>query len=74
MSQLTTSLGFDPSQLSVFNEPKSNSFVDPTIYKPNPKFATSEDGVYRSKVRIILNPLSPKDTIVPSGPVLAAFC
>lgn len=67
MSQIDDILGFDPSQLSVFNEPKSNSFVDPTIYKPNPKFATSEDGVYRSKVRIILNPLSPKDTIVPQA-------
>ena len=67
MSQIDDILGFDPSQLSVFNEPKSNSFVDPAIYKPNPKFATSEDGVYRSKVRIILNPLSPKDTIVPQA-------
>lgn len=67
MSQIDDILGFDPSQLSVFNEPKSNSFVDTTIYKTNPKLATSEDGVYRSKVRIILNPLSPKDTIVPQA-------
>ena len=66
MSQIDDILGFDPTQLSVFSEQKS-SFVDTTIYKTNPKNSKSEDGVYRSKVKILLNPLSPKDTIVPQA-------
>lgn len=58
-------LNFDPADQSVFQEkgPKQ----DPNIYKTNPKDAKSDDGVYRSKVKVLLNPLSPKDSIVPQA-------
>lgn len=58
-------LNFDPTDQSVFQEkgPKQ----DPNIYKTNPKNAKSEDGVYRSKVKVLLNPFSPKDSIVPQA-------
>lgn len=55
-------LGFNPADLSAFHEkgPKA----DPNIYKTNPNDAKSDDGVYRSKVKIIFNPISPKESIV----------
>lgn len=55
-------LNFDPQNLSAFQEkgPKA----DPNIYKTNPKNAKSDDGVYRSKIKLILNPFSPKDSII----------
>lgn len=55
-------LNFDPTNLSAFQEkgPKQ----DPNIYKTNPKDAKSDDGVYRSKVKILLNPFNPKESIV----------
>ena len=55
-------LGFNPKDLSAFQEkgPKT----DPNIYKTNPKDAKSDDGVYRAKVKILLNPKSPKESIV----------
>lgn len=62
-------MDFDPQNLNVFKETtQSGGFSDPLIYNTNPiKFATSEDGVYRSKVKILLNPVNPKDTIVNSA-------
>lgn len=60
------------TQLSVFQN-ASNSGSQPQnsqeereklIYKTNPKLSTSSDGVYRSKVKIVYNPLSPADSIV----------
>lgn len=55
-------ISFNPQDLNAFQEkgPKA----DPNIYKTNPKNAKSDDGVYRSKIKLILNPFSPKDSIV----------
>lgn len=57
--------GFDPQNLTVFQEkgPKT----DPNIYKTNPKDSKADDGVYRSKIKILLNPFSPKNSIVPQA-------
>lgn len=56
-------MGFDPSNLDAFNEPESRSF-DANVYKTNPKDSKSEDGNYRSRIRVIYNPMNPKDSIV----------
>jgi hypothetical protein len=55
-------MGFDAQNLNAFQEkgPKS----DPNIYKTNPKDAKSEDGIYRSRIKILLNPIDPRNSIV----------
>ena len=55
-------MGFNPQDLNAFQEkgPKS----DPNVYKTNPKNSKSDDGVYRSKIKLILNPFSPKDSVI----------
>ena len=55
-------LGFNPQDLSAFQEkgPKA----DPNIYKTNPKDSKADDGIYRSKVKILYNPLNFKESIV----------
>lgn len=68
MSELTNDyldqiMGFDPQKLDVFQEKGPRQ--DPNVYKTNPRDAKSDDGVYRSRVKVILNPFSPKDSIVP---------
>lgn len=62
---IDTIMGFNPQDLSAFQEkgPKS----DLNIYKTNPKDAKSEDGIYRAKVKILLNPWEPKESIVPQA-------
>jgi hypothetical protein len=56
-------MGFDPSNLDAFNEPEGRNY-DANVYKTNPKDTKSEDGNYRSRVRVIYNPANPKDSIV----------
>jgi hypothetical protein len=56
-------MGFNPSDLNAFNEPEVHNF-DANVYKTNPKDTKSEDGNYRSKVRVIYNPANPKDSII----------
>ena len=56
-------MGFDPSNLDAFNEPEARNF-DANVYKTNPKDTKSEDGNYRSRVRVIYNPANPKDSII----------
>lgn len=55
-------MGFNPQDLNAFQEkgPKA----DPNVYKTNPKDSKSDDGVYRSKIKLILNPFSPKDSVI----------
>lgn len=55
-------MGFNPQDLNAFQEkgPKA----DPNVYKTNPKNSKSDDGVYRAKIKLILNPFSPKDSII----------
>lgn len=56
-------MGFNPQNLEVFNEPIQTNY-DVNVYKPNPKLSKSEDGHYRSKLRVIYNPFSVKESIV----------
>lgn len=56
-------MGFNPADLTVFSEPEQADF-NQNVYKTNPKDSKSEDGHYRSKVRIIYNPLDIKQSIV----------
>lgn len=58
-------LGFDPTQLTVFNEneaPKSTG--NPLIYKTQPANSVSEDGVYRSIIKIIYSPQNLKGSVL----------
>ena len=52
-------MDFNPSDLSVFNEKPAQQF-DSKIYKTNPANSVSEDGHYRSSVRILYNPFNIK--------------
>lgn len=56
-------LGFDPRNLSAFQEKGPRQ--DPNIYKTNPKDSKAEDGVYRSVVKVILNPFNLQESIIP---------
>lgn len=55
-------MSFNPQDLNAFQEkgPKA----DPNVYKTNPKNSKSDDGVYRSKIKLMLNPFSPKDSVI----------
>lgn len=59
-------LGFDPSQLSVFapQEPKSGNGGNPLIYHTRPADSKSEDGVYRSTIKVIYSPQDMKHSIL----------
>ena len=56
-------MGFNPTDLSVFKETEKTDF-NQNVYKPNPKDSKSEDGNYRSLIRVIYNPLDIKQSIV----------
>ena len=56
-------MGFNPTDLNVFNAPEAQEF-NKNVYKTNPKDSKAEDGHYRSKVRILYNPLDIKQSIV----------
>lgn len=49
-------MDFNPSDLSVFQEKPAAAQYDSKVYKTNPKDSVSEDGHYRSKVRVVYNP------------------
>lgn len=59
-------LGFDPQSLfENNNEQKPQaSQGNSLIYKTRPADAKSEDGVYRSTIKIVYNPFSPKQSIL----------
>ena len=58
-------LGFDPTQLSVFNQeeaPKVN--FNSNIYKPKPSESKSEDGHYYATIKVIYNPFDLKRSVL----------
>ncbi len=63
MNALDEMMGFDPANMTIFNETTSSN-VDPRIYKSQPRLSKSEDGSYRSKIRILFNPHSIKESVV----------
>ena len=57
-------MGFDPQNLDAFKEQSSSNY-DENIYKTNPvKLAKSDDGIYRSRIKIIYNPKNIQKSIV----------
>lgn len=57
-------MGFSPNDLDVFQE-KPSSTNEANVYKTNPvKLAKSDDGVYRSRVKLIYNPKDIKRSVV----------
>lgn len=64
MNDLDTIMGFNPSDLSVFQEQPQASYEDPLIYKTKPSESITEDGVYHSVVKILYNPFDVKQSIV----------
>jgi len=65
MEQDLDILGFDPSQLNVFAQnDQTSSNVNHNLYVARPAESKSEDGVYRSKIKIIYNPRNLKQSIV----------
>lgn len=59
-------MGFDPQNLEVFQE-KPKQSQNANVYRTNPKLSKSEDGHYRSKLRVIYNPYNVKNSIVPQA-------
>ena len=59
-------MGFDPQNLEVFQE-KPKQSQNAHVYRTNPKLSKSEDGHYRSKLRVIYNPYNVKNSIVPQA-------
>lgn len=58
-------LGFDPTSLSVFNEPEAQKPAgNPLIYKTQPSKSISEDGVYRATIKVIYSPQNLKGSIL----------
>lgn len=57
MTEINDILGFDPSQLNVFNQEDSKvNNLSSNIYKPKPALSKSEDQVYRSTIKVIYSP------------------
>lgn len=58
-------LGFDPAQLNCYQQDsETKNLGDSNIYHPKPALSKSEDGVYRSQIKVIYNPYSLKDSIL----------
>jgi len=58
-------LGFDPTSLSIFNEPEAPKSVgNPLIYKTQPANSKSEDGVYRATIKVIYSPQNLKASVL----------
>lgn len=58
-------LGFDPSQLAVFaHNEESAGNVNKNLYVTRPSESKSEDGVYRSTIKVIYSPQNFKNSII----------
>jgi hypothetical protein len=58
-------MGFDPSNLTAFQEPTDSANEDPQIYNTNPvKFSKTEDGHYHASVRVLYNPFNIKESVI----------
>lgn len=55
-------LGFNPADLTVFKE-QTETQGPSNIYRPRPKDSKSDDGIYRSTIKVIYNPYDRNDSI-----------
>ena len=62
---LSEMMGLNPQDLNVFHEPENTS-TNPNIYKTAPSDSKSEDGHYRCNLRVLYNPLDPRNSVVKS--------
>lgn len=63
MSEIDDILGFDPQDLSVNNQEKETRSGNPLIYHTRPADSKSDDGIYRSTIRVIYCPFDFKQSI-----------
>jgi len=56
-------LGFDPSQLSIFNPEDAPKGGNSLIYHTRPSDSVSEDKLYRCTIKVIYNPFDIKNSI-----------
>ena len=64
MTQEFDILSFDASQLTINNQPVAKSAGNPNLYRPRPADAKSEDGVYRSTIKVIWNPFDLRRSVL----------
>lgn len=58
-------LGFDPTQLSVFNQDENkNNNANTDIYHTRPADSVSEDGRYRATIKVIYSPFDLKHSVL----------
>ena len=57
-------LNFNPSQLSNFNKEENLPKYDSLVYKPRPSDSKSDDGVYRSVIKVIYNPFDLRNSVL----------
>lgn len=56
-------LAFDASQLSVNNKVESKAGGNSNVYRTRPADSKSEDGVYRTQIKVIYNPFDLKNSV-----------
>ena len=64
MTQEFDILSFDASQLTINNQPATKNAGNPNLYRPRPADAKSEDGVYRSTIKVIWNPFDLRRSVL----------
>lgn len=64
MTQEFDILGFDASQLSINNQPAAKSGGNLNLYRPRPADAKSEDGIYRSTIKVIWSPFDLRRSVL----------
>ena len=58
-------LGFDPSQLSVFNQDENTpKNYNSNVYKTRPADSKSDDGIYRATIKVIYNPFNLRQSVL----------
>ena len=62
---LSEMMGLNPQDLNVFHEPESKN-TNTRIFRPSPSESKSDDGHYRCDLRVLYNPVDPRNSIVKS--------
>lgn len=57
-------LGFDASQLTINNRPEAKPAGNLNVYRPRPADSKSDDGIYRSTIKVIWNPFNLRDSVL----------
>jgi len=58
-------LGFDPTQLSVYNQEENTpKQFNSNLYKTKPAESKSDDGIYRATIKVIYNPFNLRQSVL----------